>query len=52
MEGGSGGVDAGVDADLFRLEDFVEDIAVAVLHVSRAVVIQRAIVRLLTQLSP
>ena len=38
MEGWSGGVDAGVDADLFCLEDFVEDIAVAVLHVSRAVV--------------
>ena len=30
MEGGRGGVYAGVDADLFRLEDFVEDIAVAV----------------------
>ena len=38
MEGGSGGIDAGVDADLFGLEDFVEDIAVAVLRVSRAVV--------------
>jgi hypothetical protein len=30
VEGGCGGIDAGVDADLFRLEDFVEDIAVAV----------------------
>ena len=34
MEGGRGGVYAGVDADLFRLEDFVEDIAVAILRVS------------------
>jgi hypothetical protein len=38
VEGGRGGIDAGVDADLFGLEDFVEDIAVAVLRVSRAVV--------------
>ena len=38
MEGGRGGIDAGVDADLFGLEDFVEDIAVAVLRVSHAVV--------------
>ena len=38
MEGWRGGIDAGVDADLFCLEDFVEDIAVAVLGVSRAVV--------------
>ena len=38
MEGWSGGVYSGVDADLFGLEDFVEDIAVAVLRVSRAVV--------------
>jgi hypothetical protein len=29
MEGRRGGVYAGVDADLFRLEDFVEDVAVA-----------------------
>lgn len=29
MEGRRGGVDAGVDADLLRLEDFVEDFAVA-----------------------
>lgn len=38
MEGWSGGVYSGVDADLFCLEDLVEDIAVAVLRVSRAVV--------------
>ena len=31
MQGGSGGIDAGVDAYLFCLEDFVEDVAVAVL---------------------
>ena len=30
MEGGGGGIDAGVDADLFRLENFVENIAVAI----------------------
>jgi hypothetical protein len=30
VEGGSGGIDAGVDTDLLRLEDFIEDIAVAV----------------------
>ena len=30
MEGGSGGINASVNADLFRLEDFVEDIAVAI----------------------
>jgi hypothetical protein len=30
VEGGSGGIDTGVDTDLFRLEDFVENIAVAV----------------------
>jgi hypothetical protein len=30
MEGGRSGINAGVDADLFRLEDFVENIAVAV----------------------
>jgi hypothetical protein len=29
VERGRGGIDAGVDADLFRLEDFVEDVAVA-----------------------
>jgi hypothetical protein len=38
VEGWRGGIDTGVDADLFGLEDFVEDIAVAVLRVSRAVV--------------
>jgi hypothetical protein len=30
MEGRRGGINTGVDADLFCLEDFVEDIAVAV----------------------
>jgi hypothetical protein len=34
VEGRGGGINAGVDADLLRLEDFVEDIAVAVLRVS------------------
>jgi hypothetical protein len=52
MEGGSGGINAGVDADLFRLEDFVEDIAVAILRVSLAVMIQELYMLLLTQLSP
>jgi hypothetical protein len=30
VEGGRGGINAGVDTDLFRLEDFVENIAVAI----------------------
>jgi hypothetical protein len=30
VEGGRGGINAGVDADLFRLENFVENIAVAI----------------------
>lgn len=30
MEGGRCGIDASVDADLFRLQDFVKDITVAV----------------------
>jgi len=43
MEGGSGGINASVDADLFRLEDFVEDISVAILRVSNAMIHTRAI---------
>jgi hypothetical protein len=34
MQGGGGGIDASVDADLLRLEDFVEDIAITILCVS------------------
>jgi hypothetical protein len=34
MQGGGGRINAGVDADLFRLEGFVEDIAVTILRVS------------------
>lgn len=31
MKGWRGGIDAGVDTDLFRLQHFVEDIAITVL---------------------